>query len=151
MNELLLIATVAGRRCAFYATRIRSVIEIGKITPIPGTADMVLGLAGLRSKTLIVIDCARVVGETASGHEGSQLPADARAAVVDVDGYAFALAVDSIEDITETVSEVGTVLGGFGKKWANAAHGMVETSGGPALLLNIEQFVSCTTPTDKAA
>jgi len=151
MNELLLIAIVAGRRCAFYATSIRSVIEIGKITPIPGTPDMVLGLAALRSKTLTVIDCARVVGEPIAGLDGGQLPADARATVVDVDGYAYALAVDSIEDIAETASEVGKVLGGFGKKWADAAHGMVETSGGPALLLDIERLVGSITCTDRAA
>ncbi len=151
MNELLLIATVAGRRCAFHATSIRSVIELGKITPIPGTADMVLGLAAMRSQTLTVIDCARVVGESLAAQDGEPLPADARAAVVDVDGYAYALAVDSIEDIAESASDVSKVLGGFGKKWAAVAHGMVETSDGPALLLDIDQLVSSTTRTDRAA
>ena len=146
MNDLLLIATVAGRRCAFCAISIRSVIEVGSITPIPGTPDMVLGLTALRSQTLTVIDCRRAIGEPAC-----ELPTDARAAVVDVEGCSYALVVDSIEDISESVSEVDTILGGFGANWAPVSHGLIETTVGPALLLDIDRLVEQTTQTHRAA
>ena len=146
MNDLLLIANVAGRRCAFCAISIRSVIDIGTISPIPGAPEMVLGLAALRSQTLTVLDCRRAIGEHVS-----ELATDARAAVVDVDGHAYALIVDSIEDITESASQVDTILGGFGANWARIAHGIVETPGGPALLLDINRIVECPAPTHRAA
>ncbi|MEP5937010.1 MAG: chemotaxis protein CheW [Erythrobacter sp.] len=146
MNDLLLVAQVAGRRCAFCAISIRSVIEIGEITPIPGTPAMVLGLAALRSQTLTVIDCRLAIGEAAA-----ELPTDARAAVVEVDGHPYALVVDSIEDIAETASEVDTVLGGFGERWARVARGMVETTSGPVLLLDINKMVDSPIQSHRAA
>lgn len=146
MNDLLLVAQVAGRRCAFCAISIRSVIEIGAIAPIPGTPDMILGLAALRSQTLTVIDCRLAIGETAA-----KLQTDARAAVVEVDGHAYALVVDSIEDIAESVSEVDTILGGYGDRWARVAHGMIETSCGPVLLLDINKIVDSPIQTHRAA
>jgi purine-binding chemotaxis protein CheW len=146
MNDLLLIANVAGRRCAFCAISIRSVIELGEITPIPGAPHAVLGLAALRSQALTVIDCRAAIGEVAEN-----FPTDSRAAVFDADGHAYALIVDSVEDIAATTSEVDSVLGGFGAHWARVAHGMVETVNGPVLLLNLNELIDCPMPAHKAA
>ncbi len=136
MNELLLMCMIAGRRAAIPALRVQSVIEIDEITPIPGTPDFILGLTALRSQALTVIDCPLALGLETLG----QRP-DTRAAVVDVDGHFYALMVDEAYDVGEARSEPIAVPGGFGPGWRRAATGMVETDGGPALLVDISALV----------
>ncbi len=146
MNDLLLIANIAGRRCAFCAVSIRSVVELGTITPVPGAPPAIIGLTALRSKALTVVDCRIAIGEATDGH-----PTDVRAAVVDIGGHSYALLVDRVEDIAATTSEVDTVLGGFGDQWVNIAHGMVETAEGPVLLLDLAKLIALPAPTHRAA
>ena len=137
MNQLLLMCLVAGRRAAIPANRVQSVIEIDEITPIPGTPGFIRGLTALRSQALTVIDCP-----VALGLEPSDAVEDQRAAVVDVAGHLYALLVDEAYDVGEAQSEPVAVPGGFGQGWQRAATGMVETDGGPALLIDIEALVS---------
>ena len=91
MNELLLMCTIAGRRAAITAIEVQSVIEVEKITPIPGTPDFILGLTALRSQALTVIDCRRAIG-----FDPDSYPLDHRAIVASSDGYAYALRIDAI-------------------------------------------------------
>ncbi|MGE5953215.1 MAG: chemotaxis protein CheW [Qipengyuania vulgaris] len=137
MNELLLMCTIAGRRAAIPAVEVQSVIEVDNITPIPGTPDFILGLTALRSQALTVIDCALAIGL-----EQACTSKDQRAAVVDIDGHLYALLVDEAHDVGEAKSEPVAVPGGFGEGWQRAARGMVETDGGPTLLVDIEHLVS---------
>lgn len=137
MSELIVLAEIAGRRCAFESREVQSVIEIGSITPIPRAPSFILGLSALRSQALTVIDCRLAIGQPSEG-----FAKDARAAVVKIDGHSYALLVDSIEDIAQARTEPGPIPGGFGKEWSRVAHGMVETDQGPVLLLDIEAIVS---------
>ena len=137
MNELLLMCTIAGRRAAIPAVEVQSVIEVEAITPIPGTPDFILGLTALRSQALTVIDCARAIGLEASAASASP-----RAAVVDIEGHLYALLVEEAHDVGEARSEPVAVPGGFGEGWQRAARGMVETDGGPTLLVDIGQLIS---------
>ena len=136
MSELLVIAVIAGRRCAMRAHDVHSVIDTGDISPIPRTPDHIIGLTALRSQALTVVDC-----RLALGIDISDLPTDDRAAVVKVGGHSYALQVDAIEDVEQALSEPTQVPGGFGEEWSRAGEGMLETTGGPALLLDIEQIV----------
>lgn len=137
MNELLLMCTIAGRRAAIPAVEVQSVIEIENITPIPGTHDFICGLTALRSQALTVIDSSLALG---IGHPCDSK--DQRAAVVEIDGHLYAILVDEAHDVGEARSEPVAVPGGFGEGWQRAAKGMVETDGGPALLVDIPQLVS---------
>lgn len=137
MNELLLLCLIAGRRAALPAVRVQSVIEIDEITPIPGTPPHIRGLTALRSQALTVIDCT-----LALGLEGKDLVPGQRAAVVDVEGHLYALLVDEAYDVGEVRSEPVAVPGGFGPGWQRAARGMVETDGGPVLLVDIACLVT---------
>ena len=137
MNELLLMCTIAGRRAAIPALEVQSVIEVETITPIPGTPDFIVGLTALRSQALTVIDCALALGLDTPCQS-----LDRRAAVVEIDGHLYALQVDEAHDVGEAQSEPIAVPGGFGEGWQRAARGMVETDGGPTLLVDIEQLVS---------
>lgn len=137
MNELLVIAVIGSRRCALRAHEVQSVIEVGEVTPIPRTATHIVGLAALRSQALTVIDCRLALGLAVDG-----LATDARAAVVKVAGHAYALLVDAIEDVEEAQSASSQIPGGFGAEWSRVGAGMVETAGGPALLLDVAQMVA---------
>jgi purine-binding chemotaxis protein CheW len=146
MSELLVIAIIAGRRCAIRAVDVHSVIETGDISPIPRTPEHIIGLTALRSQALTVVDCRLSLGLPLEG-----LPTDERAAVVKVGGHSYALQVDAIEDVEQATSEPAQVPGGFGTEWTRAGEGMVETSGGPALLIRIDQIVAGTGEVMKVA
>ncbi len=136
MSELLVMAQIAGRRCALNAQDVQSVIEVGTITPVPRTPDFIAGITAMRSQALTVID-ARI----ALGFEVDEWSIDHRAIVVSVGGYSYALRVDCIEDITTALGEPTTIAGGFGAEWSRVATGMLETRVGPALLLNLAALI----------
>ncbi len=137
MNDLLVMAQIAGRRCALPAHDVSSVIEVGAVTPVPRAPDFIAGITAMRSQALTVIDC-----RCALGFDPDNWPRDHRAIVVKVENYSYALRVDTIEDITTSAGEASQVPGGFGREWSRASTGMVETKDGPALLLDLPQLIS---------
>lgn len=137
MNDLLVMALIAGRRCGMSAHDVQSVIEIGTIAPVPRSPDHVAGITAMRSQTLTVVDC-----RLALGLEIEQWPRDHRAIVAAVDGHSYAFRVDSIEDITTAMSEPCEVPGGFGEEWSRVATGMIETRSGPALMIDPSEMVA---------
>ena len=146
MNTLLVMAQIAGRRCAIEAPHVDSVIEISAITPVPRTADFISGITAMRSQTLTVVD-ARI----AFGFDANEFPIDHRAIVATLDGDSYAIRVDVIEDICTAVSEPESVPGGFGEAWSRVSSGLVETRVGPALLLNLGALLSPPQPIGAAA
>jgi len=137
MSQLLVVVQIAGRRCALGAHDVKSVIELGAITPVPRTADFIAGIAALRSQSLTVIDCRRALG-----FDAALWPTDDRAAVVGSGGHSYALMVDGIEDITTATGDPGQVPGGFGPEWSRIATGMIETMTGPALLIDLPALIA---------
>lgn len=136
MNDLLVAITVQERRCALRAQDVKSVIELGDITPVPGAPDFVIGLTAMRSQALTVLDCRCALGLDKSG-----IKTDARAPVVSVNGHGYVLLVDQLEDVARCQTDAEPVLGGFGDGWNQASHGMVETDHGPLLLLDVERLI----------
>lgn len=141
MGNLFVIAQIAGRRCALSALDVKSVIELGAVTPVPRTADYIVGITALRSQALTVIDCRLALG-LADDRDENCWATDPRAAVVTQEGHSYALMVDAIEDITTAVGEPGQVPGGFGAEWSRVATGMIETMVGPALLLDLPALIA---------
>lgn len=142
-GDLLVILQIAGRRCAFSALDVKSVIEIGTITPIPRAPAWIAGITALRSQALTVIDCRAAIGlGSGPGGTGADWPTDHRAAVVADGGHSYALLVDGIEDITTAAGEAGQVPGGFGPEWSRIATGMIETMAGPALLVDLAALLA---------
>jgi purine-binding chemotaxis protein CheW len=136
-GHLLVIAQIAGRRCALSALDVKSVIDIGAITPIPRAPAHITGITALRSQALTVIDCRLAIG-----FAGQTWATDERAAVVADGGHSYALLVDRIEDITTAVGDPGQVPGGFGPEWSRVAYGMIETMIGPALLIDLPALLA---------
>lgn len=146
MNDLVLTLTIAGRRTALRAPEVHSVVELGKVSPVPRAPGSVRGLTALRSAAMTVIDCARALGLPSSDED----PEGRRAAVIERDGHLYALLVDAVEDVVESHSAPAPVPGDAGTGWENAAIGMIETGGGPALLIDPLEFIACE-PSTRAA
>ena len=138
MNQLLLIASIAGSRVALPAASVESVVELEALIAVPRAPAHVAGLSALRSRVLTVIDSQRSLGLGESDcSDGIR-----EAAVVEIDGHHYALIVDSVEDVVEGLSEPVAVRAAMGDGWERASLGMVETEEGPLLLIDIAALVS---------
>jgi purine-binding chemotaxis protein CheW len=138
MNELLLIASIAGRRVALYAGEILTVVDLDGLTPVPCAPAHIAGLSTLRSRILTVVDCRRALGLA----EGMDLDAAIQAAVVEYDGHAYALMVDHIEDVTPALSEPAPMRTRLAKGWTGISRGMIETALGPLLLVDAGALIA---------
>lgn len=138
MNELLLIVTIAGERVAFPAAAVESVVELDALIPVPLAAAHVAGLSALRSRVLTVIDCRRSLELGVSDcSDGIR-----EAAVVELDGHHYALIVDIVEDVVESLSDPSPVRAAMGDGWERVSHGMVETEQGPLLLVDVAALIA---------
>ncbi|MEO5640402.1 MAG: chemotaxis protein CheW [Sphingomicrobium sp.] len=147
MSELLLLVTIAGARVVLPAAAIEGVVELDTLIPVPRAAPHVAGLSALRSRVLTVIDCQRSLGlEPAARSEGSR-----EAVVAELDGHFYALLVDSVEDVVEAVGERAPLKAALGSGWQGAALGLVETDGGPLLLVDVAALVAGTSSIAAAA
>lgn len=89
---LYLIGRMAGRMIAISADQVESVVDIGAVVPVPGTATPVRGLAALRSRVVTVISSRLVLGAPVAGLTPG------RAVVTVVDGHEYAILLDALED-----------------------------------------------------
>lgn len=134
MTELFLVAHVAGRAVAIPAEQVDSVVDLGEFVPVPGADPAVRGLAALRSRVVTVIDTGRALGLAST-------PADARRAVITrVDGHAYAVLVDALEDVAPFARQP---LAGLTLRhgWAVAGTGLVERDGEPLLVLDLARLL----------
>jgi len=134
--DLLLVAVIAGERVAIPAADVESVVEIEAITPVPRAPAHVAGLAALRSRVLTVIDC-RAALELERAASGSR-----EAIVVEADGHAYALLVDTVEDVFEHDGPVEPIRTAIGSGWHRAARGTVDTSAGLMLLIDTHALLA---------
>lgn len=139
MSELVVMARIGGRNAAVPAKEVRSVVDLDEIVPVPRAPAAVVGLAALRSRALTVIDTNRLVGAESSPDPGSR-----RAIVIDSAGHGYALLVEDVADVLPFEGDPAPVPGTNGPGWQRAARGMVETSAGPALLLDPQALLAMT-------
>jgi len=66
------------------------------------------------------------------------------AAVVELDGHHYALIVDVVEDVVEAASDPTPVRAAMGPGWERVSQGMVETEGGPLLLVDVAALIAGT-------
>ena len=138
MNSLLLIVTIGGQRVALPSDAVESVVELDTLIPVPRAAPHVAGLSALRSRVLTVIDCMRSLElGTTECSDGIR-----EAAVVELDGHHYALIVDMVEDVVESLSEPAPIRAAMGDGWERVSQGMVETEQGPLLLVDVGALIS---------
>ena len=130
MSALVVLASIAGRPVAIDTASVQSVVDLESIVSVPRTPDHVAGIAALRSRALTVIDMHVVVG-------ASRLETVAnRAIVVECDDHAYALLVENVSDVVRTTGDVQPIPGHLSRQWNRITAGLVETSAGPAILID---------------
>jgi purine-binding chemotaxis protein CheW len=135
--ELLLIVRLAGERVALPAADVESVVEIEALTPVPGAAGHVAGLAALRSRVLTVIDCL------ASLDPSRRLPGEAREAVMAVvDGHPYALLVEAVEDVIEASGERRPAGAALAERWRRIGLATIEAEGDLLLVADVEALIA---------
>lgn len=137
MAELLLIVRLGGERIALPAAQVESVVEIDALTPVPGAAGHVAGLAALRSRVLTVIDCLASLDPSRSLAEGST-----EAVMTVMDGHPYALMVDAVEDVVEAGGERQPAGASLTGGWRRIGRAMVEADGDLLLLVDIEALIA---------
>jgi purine-binding chemotaxis protein CheW len=135
--ELLLIVRLGGERIALPAAEVDSVVEIDSLTPIPGAAGHVAGLAALRSRVLTVIDCLASLDPSRSLAEGST-----EAVMAVVDGHPYALMVEAVEDVIEARGERQPAAASLAGGWRRIGRATVEAEGDLLLLADIEALIA---------
>jgi purine-binding chemotaxis protein CheW len=135
--ELLLIVRLGGERIALPAAEVDSVVEIDSLTPIPGAAAHVAGLAALRSRVLTVIDCLASLDPARSLVEGST-----EAVMTVVDGHPYALLVDAVEDVIEAGGERQPAAASLVGGWRRIGRATIEADGDLLLLVDVEALIA---------
>lgn len=137
MAELLLIVRLGGERIALPAADVDSVVEIEALTPVPGSAPHIAGLAALRSRVLTVVDCL------ASLDPSRSIPAGATEAVMTVvDGHPYALLVEAVEDVVEASGERQPAVASLAGGWRRIGLATVEAEGDLLLLADVEALIA---------
>jgi purine-binding chemotaxis protein CheW len=136
MNMSVVLVQLAGQRIALPSLQVDAVIEIDKITPVPGAPPYIAGLTSLRSRALTVIDCAKILG--LNDYESDECQ---RAVVFNLEGHDYALLVELVEDVADATTEPVPVPGGAGEMWSKISDGLIETNVGPAMLIRTETLI----------
>jgi len=136
MEDLKLIARLAGQEVALSADAVESVVEIDAITPVPLAASHIAGLAALRSRVLTIID-------TYAALELGQSPRDGviQAIVVTIDNHLYGLLVDEVVDVAAITGDPQPLHAGLSRGWVHAALGLVEHQDRALLLLDPARIV----------
>lgn len=137
MAELHLLVLVGGRRAAIPGSHVHSVVEIDQVVPVPLAPAHVAGLTALRSRALTVIDARAALGLDPSAWE-----TEGRAAVTEIDGHGYAVLVDRVEDVAESLHLRTTEGASLGPEWDRIALGLLETTAGPAVLVDLASLVA---------
>lgn len=90
--SLYLMGRIGSNAVALPSDRIEAVLQIDNVVDVPGAPDAVRGLVSIRSRVLVLLDSAKVVGET------SAEPARYMA-IVSIDSHSYALSLDAIDDV----------------------------------------------------
>ena len=62
--------------------------------------------------------------------------------MVELDGHHYALTVDAVEDVVETLSEPVAVRAAMSPGWERVSKGVVETEQGPLLLVDVAGLIA---------
>ncbi|SEQ93792.1 chemotaxis protein CheW [Sphingobium sp. YR768] len=136
MDQLYLLATLAGTRIAVDACEVEAVVRLTEISPVPGMGAHVAGLSALRSRVLTIIDVAALI-------HGRRTPAEQRglAIIANISGHSYGLMVDGVSDICRVPEGEMPLRGQLDATWAPYARAIVEHEGHPWLLVSLSAFI----------
>lgn len=136
MDQLYLLATLAGTRIAVETGEVEAVVRLTDISPVPGMGAHVAGLSALRSRVLTIIDVAALI-------RGEATPIEQRglAIIANISGHSYGLMVDSVSDICRVPEGELPLRGQLAPAWTPYARALVEHDGHPWLLVSLAAFI----------
>ena len=144
MNNLYLVARIAGTDVAIPTREVESVVSVGEIVKVPAAPSRVAGLFALRSRVVTLIDGAWIV-------RGTRQPATpgATAIVSAIGGHIYGFVVDRVDDVLTIGPERIMASGGIAAGWSDVATGVATMEDRALLLVSLERFI--TAPSRQAA
>jgi purine-binding chemotaxis protein CheW len=133
MQNLFLIAVIAGTEVAISSDCIESVVNIGEVVGVPQSDPLVAGLIALRSRVLTLIDCQYAV--TGMRHIGD---GNALAVIASVGGHPYALVVDAVKDVVAVDTSAKKPAAKLDPRWARMVSEVVEVEDRVIMLLSPE-------------
>jgi chemotaxis signal transduction protein len=97
MDEAQVRVRVGGEQYALAVEYVREVLELGELTPVPGTPDSVLGLRNVNGEIVPVFDLAKVLGVEHDEHRSGI--GRRRLLIAERNGQRAAFAVDEVIDV----------------------------------------------------
>ena len=136
MNNLYLLATLAGTRIAVEAREVEAVVRLAEISPVPGMGPHVAGLSALRSRVLTIIDVAALIHGRATPAQDRRL-----AIIANISGHSYGLMVDAVSDISHVPGGEVPLRGQLSPAWTPHARAIVEHDGHPWLRVSLAAFI----------
>lgn len=137
MNDLYLVANIAGQRIALTADSIDSVVHVTRTTAVPLAPAHLLGLAALRSRVITMIDSRTALGLPSADGSGTLTTI-----VVNLDGHQYGLVVDKVEDVCAIAGAPAPIRSRLGAGWARASVGVLDHEGASILLIDPVMLVA---------
>jgi purine-binding chemotaxis protein CheW len=137
MNNLYLIAVIAGETVALPTTQIDSVVKVRESVPVPSSAPFISGLFALRSRVLTLIDCQYfVTGEPLDLNPGQP------AIVVNIGGCSYGLLVDEVLDVIQMHARLTQLPGQLPAGWSEIGQALLQVGDATYLLIDPEYLVN---------
>lgn len=136
MENLFLVAKIAGERVAIASNEVESVVRIENVASVPGASPIIAGLFALRSRVLTLIDTQYHITQNSRPNQNGDF-----CIVTEIDGHPYGLLVDLVEDVVTVKKENLVNIGFANDKWRSICKGMITHEGKLLLLLNCRSLV----------
>jgi purine-binding chemotaxis protein CheW len=135
LNQLVAF-TLNGQAYALSLARVRQVLRMVEITPLPQAPDIVLGVVSLHGTVIPVFSLRKRLGLLEGGTNLSD-----HLIVADTEGTSVALVVDAVNGVlersTEEITVVETIVPG-----ADYVAGIAKLENGMLFIHNLDRFLS---------
>lgn len=136
MNDLYLVARIAGTDVAIATHEVESVVSVGEIVPVPAAPKRIAGLFALRSRVVTLIDASWI----AAGSR-SDIKPGATAIVSLIGGHIYGFLADKVEDVLTIDPGLIRPAGGMSDGWSEVATGVATLEQRALLVVSLEKFV----------
>jgi purine-binding chemotaxis protein CheW len=102
MNGAQVRVRIGGEQYALAVEHVHEVVDVGELTPVPGTPDSVLGLRNVNGEIVPVFDLAKILGIEPGGRRADV--GQRRLLIAECGGQRAALAVDEVIDVAPIAS-----------------------------------------------
>jgi purine-binding chemotaxis protein CheW len=136
MQQLFLIAVIAGTEVAINSDCIESVVNVGEVINVPQSDPLVAGLIALRSRVLTLIDCQFAVTGDTRAERKSRL-----AVIASVSGHPYALLVDAVKDVVSVNPDNIKPASKLDPRWNQIVGEIIEIDGRVVMQLSPDMLL----------